>query len=1032
MARLILTRGEHTQEYELLDATVLGRSSKNTIRVPEGKASRKHARIIRQGEDFVCEDLGSSNGTFVNDKRLSGPVVLKNGDIVRIGKTKFTFVLVNDDPLIGTDLGNYRIEERIGKGGMGAVYRATQLSMDRDVALKVMRRDFAKNPDFIKDFMREARLAGRLQHLNMIGIHDFGEAKGHYFISMEYVRGETLADRIRRTGHMKPAELIRVAAQIASALGHAHENDIIHQDVKPENVMLTENEQVKVADLGLAKAMSYSAIQDDKPVMGTPQYVAPEVVRRMPPDPRSDIYSLGATMFHAGVGTAPYEGDRATVIVRQHLEAPVPDPRQRRAGFPAPLAELIMKCMAKDPARRPATCKDLIRDLKSILKGSGAPARAGGSKQKPAVPLASQDGVPAPEKKRAKPTKAKDATDALPAVNPWRPVAVAIMLALSIFVAAVLAGGVYLLVKGSGSSEAARLLTSAKERVAEKDYKRAEEVLSQLLALHEESPEAAEARMLQDELRQLAREADGGRIALDTIRAEYDRQGLSGTEARQRLRTLLNRNDISTEVAEAAESLLQSIRDRSEADSGEDDDAPPPDNARQEAEAKALAAWTEVRPVIERKVAQEQTTEARELLATFVADYKGTEAGGQAGDMLKSLVERIQNAGRDLLVQAARDREAGRLAAAVSGLKRVLLQYPGSESAKQALGEIAAIDKDAGSRYFKVWDALLPRLKTLDVLPLRPAVRRLPLEVAGLSWEESANELGMAAEGVAALLRGLGDSVQNRGSVEVGVAGIGLAKVSVAGGNRISAMAKGGAEPVIVDWGKVWLSDITTLAPPSRISNKQRIGAALHCMSRGHLGYMRSYLQEVDATPEWQRRVREVLAQAGGRVMVEWFNFSDAAENERWQPVEGEWSFVNNRLATTDRNKARVGLLDRTFGLNSCAVSFNARTDTPTGQAAVLLVKDTTHFIAVRRTGKQVTIEYTNATAVPAAAESGALDPSLPIRLEVREGKARLVVRFRVLAELDVPETPSWQGQLYLEMSGTSGSFGDVAVETRP
>lgn len=433
MPRLILTREGHTQEYELLEQTTLGRSSKNTIRVPEGKASRQHALIEKQDEAYVLRDLDSSNGTYVNNIRVTTQP-LKADDTIRIGDSRFVFADHVDDPLVGCRLGNYQIEERLGQGGMGAVYRAKQVTMDRDVALKVMRPKYAEDDNFVEDFMREAHIAGRLHHPNIIAIHDFGQEEGHYFFSMEFVRGETLFDYIKREGRQDPDRVIELLTQIATALAHAHDKDVIHQDVKPENIMITDGGQVKVADLGLAKMMSYgsgTSMVDQKPVMGTPQYVAPEVVRRSPPDPRSDIYSLAATAYYVATGRPPYEGDSSTEIIRQHLAADVPDPRHKRPDLPPPLASFIMRGLAKDPRKRPASCQEILAELGRIREEIRR-------KRSPSPPRPPQTQG---ECRRSK-------TEPLGPVNPWKPVAVVIMYALSLLVAGTVSWIIYRLIRG--------------------------------------------------------------------------------------------------------------------------------------------------------------------------------------------------------------------------------------------------------------------------------------------------------------------------------------------------------------------------------------------------------------------------------------------------------------------------------------------------------------------------------------------------------------------------------------------------------
>ncbi len=271
-------------------------------------------------------------------------------------------------------LAGYEIVALVGKGGMGEVYRARQMSMDRVVALKVLALHHSKNDPFTKSFVEEARAAGRLSHPNIVSVHDVGSTtlpgsgEQVYYFSMEFIEGESLKDIIGREGRC-PDDLVGVVMSgMAEALTYAEKMGIVHRDIKPDNVMITKDKLVKLADLGLAVRMGGEQIADEtnaanpnerSKVMGTPMYMSPEQARAGKIDHRSDQYSLGATLFHLLTGQPPYRGTDARAIMRSHVFDPVPDPRDVREDVPDTWRQLCMRLMAKTPEERFATAADL-------------------------------------------------------------------------------------------------------------------------------------------------------------------------------------------------------------------------------------------------------------------------------------------------------------------------------------------------------------------------------------------------------------------------------------------------------------------------------------------------------------------------------------------------------------------------------------------------------------------------------------------------------------------------------------------------
>ncbi|MCX7832541.1 MAG: PASTA domain-containing protein [Actinobacteria bacterium] len=262
----------------------------------------------------------------------------------------------------------YLIIRKIGSGGMAEVYLAEDVVLNRKVAIKVMHENLASDENFVRRFRREAQAAANLNHPNIVSVFDWGREEGTYFIVMEYIIGKTLKEIIREKGSLPLDFGLDIAKQIASALAFAHRHEVIHRDIKPHNIIITEEGLVKVTDFGIARAKSGS-ITDTGPIMGSVQYISPEQAQGLPATELSDIYSFGVVMYEMFTGNLPFEGDSAISIAMKHAsEIPVP-PSKLNPEIPIELEKIILKSMAKDPYERYQTADELLQDLKMFTSG---------------------------------------------------------------------------------------------------------------------------------------------------------------------------------------------------------------------------------------------------------------------------------------------------------------------------------------------------------------------------------------------------------------------------------------------------------------------------------------------------------------------------------------------------------------------------------------------------------------------------------------------------------------------------------------
>ena len=261
----------------------------------------------------------------------------------------------------------YTLLEVLGDGGMARVYLAHDNVLDRDVALKALREQYADDEGFVERFRREARNAASLNHPSIVQVYDQGCSEdGTYYIVMEYVPGDTLKDRIAKEGPLHPGEAAGIASRVAEALNVAHDSGIIHRDIKPQNVLLSASGEAKVADFGIARAASSKTMTDTNLVLGTAAYMSPEQVRGDRVGPASDLYSLGVVLYEMLTGRLPYEADDLIATAMKHINEPAPHPREANPAVPEDVDALVVKLLAKEPEDRYASAAELAEDLRGI------------------------------------------------------------------------------------------------------------------------------------------------------------------------------------------------------------------------------------------------------------------------------------------------------------------------------------------------------------------------------------------------------------------------------------------------------------------------------------------------------------------------------------------------------------------------------------------------------------------------------------------------------------------------------------------
>ncbi len=315
-----------------------------------------------------CLALQASQATSNSELTLAG-LLVREGVVTenQIRRVKKDLQVSRSSQIPG-----YQILSKLGSGAMATVFKARQLSLDRIVAIKVLPKKLSENADYVDRFYKEGKAAAKLNHPNIVQAIDVGEAGGYHYFVMEYVEGPTLGDNLSPGTVYTEADAMDIIVQIGRALEHAHEHGFVHRDVKPKNIMLSTNGVAKLADMGLARAMTDvdAAQAEAGKAYGTPYYISPEQIRgEVDIDFRADIYALGATLYHLVTGRVPFEGSTPAAVMHKHLKEPLIPPDHINTNLSAGLGEVVEVMMAKDRKRRYGSTRDMLVDLEAVAAG---------------------------------------------------------------------------------------------------------------------------------------------------------------------------------------------------------------------------------------------------------------------------------------------------------------------------------------------------------------------------------------------------------------------------------------------------------------------------------------------------------------------------------------------------------------------------------------------------------------------------------------------------------------------------------------
>lgn len=345
----------------------------NGASAPELDEDFRYGQLAIEGRLITPDQFDTAMDRVRDSKKPLADILVSDGTIDATTADRLTKALrriVRDERakseggmLVNKQIGGYKLVRRIGEGGMGEVYLAEQLTMHRTVALKILHNKWADDEEFRKRFLLEARAAGKLNHQNLIQVYDVNKYQGKYYFSMEFIDGVTVEDLIRHEGALPVEKVIDICMQVCQALKYLANHNIVHRDIKPANIMVTKDGTVKLGDFGFIQSVWDAELMQEGTTIGTPDYISPEQARgERNLDVRSDIYSLGASLFHMLTGKTLFQGS-CSKVMRDHIETEPPKLEDLRKDLPKDLKRMLGRMTAKQPIDRYQTPDEVIKDL---------------------------------------------------------------------------------------------------------------------------------------------------------------------------------------------------------------------------------------------------------------------------------------------------------------------------------------------------------------------------------------------------------------------------------------------------------------------------------------------------------------------------------------------------------------------------------------------------------------------------------------------------------------------------------------------
>lgn len=1027
MAKLVMLTDSGTDIFTLNEGeNILGRSSKAGISIQDKKVSREHARVIFDNNMFFVEDLQSSNGTFVNGKRIEKEQV-KDGDRIRIGKTELVFNDDDNDPLVGKVLKGYEIKFRLGQGSMGSVYLANQLTMDRNVAIKVLKKELASDEEFVRRFEQEAKLAGKLNHKNVIGAHDFGEVDGQYFFSMEFVKGENLQQIIDREGAFPFERCLEYSLQIARGLEHAHRLGIIHQDIKPLNIIIGDNNVIKIADLGLAKNMRLIDPTDQKNmrIMGTPQYIAPEVLKKKIPDGKSDIYSLGATMFHMATGRPCFMGSDVMDIVKQRLDFPTPEPDKINSKINKNFSNLILKLMEISPENRPSDISEVISLLEKVSEG-GSVDRHNTPPLESLSPVADdlepEEEPVSPKRSRKRPVNSQAS---LEAKKKNKRMAMLIVYLISVGVAAVLAGVLYQFLKPDPEEEARKHYEKAKEFIEVDNDGEAESYLQFSL---EQYPEAS----VNPEIKKLLGYIERKR-QLSTYAMQYKKHTLDSKAMHDVLNNFINRESNESLKAKAKALLAvipEPVKEAEEITSSENVSAENLNTTDNE--------WVSIKREVQKNIDSENYKDAQSLLYNYMGEYPDTAESNEAQEILDNISTKVNEKFNQKISEIKKNYGNDKVAL-WNELEKMFFETENISNKEKMHKELLKISVEARSEIKKLYQQVDKSLLSLDMQSVLRNMTALEQRFDGLQYLQDVTNMQeiikMASQYSSVLKR----KISSGDIIKISVAGIpGELRLTLNSENNPAVRL--GEELRQVKWPDIYDSALWDIAPANELNDEQNIGAALHFMARGHWGFSRTYLGAVKSDiPAIKYIAAQVRARKDGRDISDYLTFSSYNEIKRWQQIEGVCNFDKGFLDCSGTGFFSAGLKGKLYNLKDLAVNMEVRRNDNKGIFKLIL--DTYGkgklIIALSESGSSIYFE--KAIVVSETDEEGLVSNILEssgrslgnqavFKVSVEGGKVILSSGREEICNLDAGINEDIYARLYIEFEEVSGKIGDMII----